>query len=241
MIEAIAGYTDQMIKDCALDSASVFCLDSSLGQRHLSYLHHTGISAEAQHVYASGRVFLSDPYGQVPQGAEGFIRWMDPRLDHLIADARDYRAFLLQHDVEVVGAWSHAITPELSLIVGTHRRRGARWPGEVPMALLQQRLCQLRDITLEHLLGQMLASAAGRVALRCALPSALDGPHHEVSLSERETEITALICGGKQNKQVAWLLGISEFTVENHLRRIYRKLGIHSRSALVAHYSRRIH
>jgi DNA-binding CsgD family transcriptional regulator len=241
MIETIASYTDQMIKDCALDSASVFCLDSSLGQRRLSYLHHVGVSAEAQHIYATRGVFLSDPYGQVPQGAEGFIRWMDPRLDHLIEHAMDYRGFLMQHDVEVVGAWSHAISPDLSLIVGTHRRRGARWPDDVPMALLQHQLCRLRDITLEHLLGQMLSSAAGRVALRFALPCALDGPRPEVSLSERETEITALICGGKQNKQVAWLLGISEFTVENHLRRIYRKLGIHSRSALVAHFSRRVH
>ena len=60
-----------------------------------------------------------------------------------------------------------------------------------------------------------------------------------LQLSHREMQIAALICEGKQNKNIAYLLGISEFTVENHLRRIYRKLNIHSRSALVSYFSRR--
>ena len=158
----------------------------------------------------------------------------------MVDSANDYRGFLMQHDVGVVGAWCQAITPHLSLIVGTHRKRGARWTSDVPVALLQERLRQLRDLTVNHVVRQILANSAGRVALRFALPSVLDVERAEIALSERETEITALICDGKQNKQVAYILGISEFTVENHLRRIYRKLGIHSRSALVAHFSHRL-
>lgn len=240
MANEIAEFTDQLVKDCRLDSASVFFIDQSLAQTRLSYLHHVGVSAEAQHIYASGKVFLSDPFSRIRESGSEFIRWEDPRLDCMVDSANDYRGFLMQHDVGVVGAWCQAITPHLSLIVGTHRKRGARWTSDVPVALLQERLRQLRDLTVNHVVRQILANSAGRVALRFALPSVLDVERAEIALSERETEITALICDGKQNKQVAYILGISEFTVENHLRRIYRKLGIHSRSALVAHFSHRL-
>ena len=56
----------------------------------------------------------------------------------------------------------------------------------------------------------------------------------DIVLSPRESQIAALICEGKQNKQVAYQLALSEFTVENHLRRIYRKLGVHNRAAMTA-------
>ena len=57
---------------------------------------------------------------------------------------------------------------------------------------------------------------------------------HETALSERETQVATLVCGGQSNASVAGSLGISLRTVENHLRSIYDKLGIHSRTQLVS-------
>jgi two-component system, NarL family, nitrate/nitrite response regulator NarL len=53
-------------------------------------------------------------------------------------------------------------------------------------------------------------------------------------LSDREQQITNLVCDGLSNKVIATRLGVSEGTVKVHLHRIYTKLRIGSRSELIA-------
>lgn len=53
-------------------------------------------------------------------------------------------------------------------------------------------------------------------------------------LSERERQIVNLIADGERVKDVAVGLGISTHTVRNHLKAIYRKLGIRSQFELIA-------
>lgn len=53
-------------------------------------------------------------------------------------------------------------------------------------------------------------------------------------LSPQERRIVALISQEYQTKEVARELGISSETVKTHLRRVYAKLGVHSRAGLVA-------
>src|SRR4029079_16605791 len=51
-------------------------------------------------------------------------------------------------------------------------------------------------------------------------------------LTTTETRLAALASQGLSNKEIASALHISVHTVEGHLTRIYRKLGIRSRAAL---------
>ena len=53
-----------------------------------------------------------------------------------------------------------------------------------------------------------------------------------VRLSERESEIAGLAAAGASNRQIADSLVLSVRTVETHLQRVYRKLGIRGRSEL---------
>lgn len=53
-------------------------------------------------------------------------------------------------------------------------------------------------------------------------------------LSPRELEIARLVAKGYGNKMIAAVLDISGWTVNTHLRRIFSKLGITSRAAMVA-------
>src|SRR5580692_12477565 len=55
-----------------------------------------------------------------------------------------------------------------------------------------------------------------------------------VQLSPRETEIVRLVAMGHSNKIIADVLSISSWTVCTHLRRIFAKLGVGSRAAMVA-------
>ncbi len=52
-------------------------------------------------------------------------------------------------------------------------------------------------------------------------------------LSRREREVVALLLQGKSNKLIALSLGISESTVEFHLRNVYAKFQVSSRVELI--------
>lgn len=52
-------------------------------------------------------------------------------------------------------------------------------------------------------------------------------------LSQREKDVVQLLLQGKSNKQIALALGISQSTVEYHLKNVYRKLHVTSRTEAV--------
>ena len=53
-------------------------------------------------------------------------------------------------------------------------------------------------------------------------------------LSPREQEIVRMVSQGYPNKTIAAVLDISTWTVSTHLRRIFAKLGVRTRAAMVA-------
>jgi DNA-binding CsgD family transcriptional regulator len=55
-----------------------------------------------------------------------------------------------------------------------------------------------------------------------------------VSLTPREQEIVRMVAKGYPNKTIAGVLNISSWTVGTHLRRIFAKLGVISRAAMIA-------
>ena len=73
--------------------------------------------------------------------------------------------------------------------------------------------------------------------VRCVLVRRLQDPDRAdvVALSPREQEIARMVAKGYPNKVIARVLEISSWTVSTHLRRIFAKLGVSSRAAMVAH------
>lgn len=59
-------------------------------------------------------------------------------------------------------------------------------------------------------------------------------PGRGVSLSAREREVLELVVGGASNDEIGTRLGISTRTVESHLRRLFDRLGVASRTELAA-------
>ncbi len=59
-------------------------------------------------------------------------------------------------------------------------------------------------------------------------------PGDQAPLSPRELEIARMVAEGYPNKTIAEVLDISCWTVGTHLRRIFAKLGVRSRAAMVA-------
>lgn len=59
------------------------------------------------------------------------------------------------------------------------------------------------------------------------------------NLSEREVQCLQLIAAGKTSWAIAGILGISQHTVNAHIRNIVRKLGVATRPQAVAEAMRR--
>lgn len=71
--------------------------------------------------------------------------------------------------------------------------------------------------------------------VRCIVVAAPpDVARQRISLSPREAEIARMVAEGYPNKTIAAVLDISTWTVSTHLRRIFAKLGVRSRAAMVA-------
>lgn len=71
--------------------------------------------------------------------------------------------------------------------------------------------------------------------LRCLvlrIPTTSDKPTQ--SLTPREQEIARMVMKGYPNKTIAAVLDISIWTVSTHLRRMFAKLGVSTRAAMVA-------
>jgi DNA-binding NarL/FixJ family response regulator len=64
-------------------------------------------------------------------------------------------------------------------------------------------------------------------------PSEEEAPDDD-GLTPREIQVAQLVANGLVNKQIADRLGISEHTVATHIRRIFTKLGVDTRAAMVS-------
>lgn len=73
---------------------------------------------------------------------------------------------------------------------------------------------------------EMQAALAGELRLRAPA----EGPR----LSERETQILALLAEGMSSGEIALELGVSATTVKSHLAHLYEKLAVSDRAAAVA-------
>ncbi|GAA2124815.1 response regulator [Glycomyces algeriensis] len=87
-----------------------------------------------------------------------------------------------------------------------------------------------RAIRTAHEGGTVLApSVASLLMAQVRRPAPSTGP-----LSERELEVLALIAKGRNNREAAADLFISEATVKTHLMHVYAKLEVNDRAAAVA-------
>jgi DNA-binding NarL/FixJ family response regulator len=65
------------------------------------------------------------------------------------------------------------------------------------------------------------------------LPSTADPVSSSARLSEREEEVLRLLAGGATTREIAGQLYLSAYTIKDHIKSIYRKLGARNRADAV--------
>ena len=84
----------------------------------------------------------------------------------------------------------------------------------------------------------MSSNIARRVVqtFRKPVPAVAAAPEGMTQLSARENDVLELLVKGLLQKEIAEQLGISYWTVQTHIARIYEKLHVHSRAQAVAKF-----
>lgn len=99
-----------------------------------------------------------------------------------------------------------------------------------------------RDATLPELTRALIATGRGEIvlpqnlatqALAALTRGSLRAQQNIATLTEREREVLMLLAKGMTNKDIAQTLFLSVRTVETHLRNIYSKLNVASRTEAV--------
>ncbi|MES2476943.1 MAG: response regulator transcription factor [Verrucomicrobiota bacterium] len=164
-----------------------------------------------------------------------------------------FRPSIVLMDINLPGMSGIAATgllkrhlPEIQVIIVTvHREHekifDALKAGACGYLLKRSRAADVRQAIMEVHDGgaPMSAEIARRVVEafhRKASQSGASAEAEAVVLSQRETDVAQLIAEGLANKEIADRLGISTETVRGHLKNIYEKLHVRSRTEAAVKY-----
>lgn len=147
---------------------------------------------------------------------QGGIQWATPGAYRLITKYR----LGLRHASERLSA------PLLDWVRHTMAQLDA--PADLPTPL-EPFVLSLHNHTLTIRLIRDRSSRLLLLDERCETPAPEMLAH--LGLSRRETEILSWVVQGKTNVEIGIILGISPRTVQTHLKRIYRTLGVENRHA----------
>jgi DNA-binding NarL/FixJ family response regulator len=96
----------------------------------------------------------------------------------------------------------------------------------------------LKDVKREELFHCIREVHAGKFVIPPAIAAKLAWHQSIEELTSRELEVLQLLAEGKPNKLIASALSIGEVTVKSHLRAIFSKLNVLSRTEAIAVASR---
>ena len=88
-----------------------------------------------------------------------------------------------------------------------------------------------RTMPLEQVVAEALAIEPESLALE-TVPDEVATPGSDHGLTPRELEVVRLIAAGRSNQEIADALFVSHNTAITHVRHIFNKLGLHSRTAV---------
>jgi len=97
----------------------------------------------------------------------------------------------------------------------------------------------LKDAPREELLECIRRVHAGETSIPAALVAKLAAGMSSEALTGRELDVLTLLARGKSNKEIGVNLYIGETTVKSHLRSIFTKLNVLSRTEAITAASRR--
>ena len=152
----------------------------------------------------------------------GVVRWINPAAKRLLGDIRG------RHYTSVVAPEETRRARELfsRKVLGTSQATEAT--GFLVSTAGTRVAVELSSVPLMN--GERVVGVFGLIEERPDDTTTAPHPH----LTRRQVEVLRLLEQGRSTKQIAAELHLSIETVRNHIRRLFRALGVHSRLEAVA-------
>jgi DNA-binding NarL/FixJ family response regulator len=181
------------------------------------------------------RVAVVDDHPLVREGTAAIIdRADDMEIAGVAGSLEEARPLLDAGSVQVL-----LLDLRLGSESGFELLRSAHEPMPAVVVLTSYDYPQYADAALRLGAAGFVVKTAPTAELLDAIRRAANGglhygvrPGSGVSLSGREREVLRLVVGGASNDEIGTRLGISSRTVESHLRRLFERLGVASRTEL---------
>lgn len=87
-----------------------------------------------------------------------------------------------------------------------------------------------KTLPVERLKAAMMSAITGEIAPEHADAFGIAESPEAVTLTPRQEEVLRCVCAGLSNKQIARQLGLTEATIKMHLKLLYSKLSVRSRT-----------
>ena len=189
----------------------------------------SGSSDPGMHMYrfSSSRYFNEAHFAAVCHPDTGLMRRM---IDHW--DASDQPCLIGKQSMseKCDPAWLENLEKHELRNAAAHGMRGA--DGSIKSFFCFSRVQEPfspRLAYILHILAPFLDATLSRV-LALEERESRKGARTQVAITDREMQILHRLKEGRTNLEIAAILGISQHTVKNHVRRIFLKLGVQSRA-----------
>ena len=183
------------------------------------------------------RVAVVDDHPLVREGTAALIdRQEDMEIAGVAASLDELRPILRDHLVEVL-----LLDLRLGEESGFDLLRSEQKPMPGVVVVTSYDYPQYADAALRFGAAGFVVKTAPTAELLDAIRRAAAGglafgvrPGTGVSLSDRERDVVRQVVDGASNDEIGGRLGISSRTVESHLRRLFERVGVASRTELAA-------
>jgi two-component system, NarL family, nitrate/nitrite response regulator NarL len=90
-----------------------------------------------------------------------------------------------------------------------------------------------KTMSIERLKGAIISAITGEIAPVYADAFGRANSPEAISLTPRQEQVLRCVCAGLSNKQIARQLNLSEATIKMHLKLLYSKLSVNSRTQAI--------
>lgn len=233
------SYAQKVMKLAGASGACLFLFNNRYrDERAVSFLHHTHLHSEAINLYRGG-LYQHDTFLPA-SSADDSSR--DPYLntkrkrtyqssaicEQAAKSNRKYWQTLGGFGYEETGAMVQKISRNTFLVIGVHlENQKHSLQFDKTISTLESWIAEAG----EYIIDQSLQVYQERVDKQAPI---YDLEVAGKCLTNRERQVVCEVLKGKSNKQIALALTLSDYTVDNHLRRIYKKFNVHNRTSLAA-------
>ena len=237
-------YAQQVIRQSQATGACLFLFDNRhQDENAISFLYQIHTPMEAIEAYSKLLYkydsFLPHRKPENPQPPSPVLTRAkkknsyvnSPDNNSLAKNSKKYWASLGDFGYQQTAAMIQTITEHLYLIIGLHLEN----PRKILMAdRAQATLESWAHDSLDYVIDRSVSSY--RLQFQ-GKPPTNEFQAKSKRLTKRESQVVFEVIQGKTNREIAEILSLSYYTVDNHLRRIYKKFDVHNRTELTSKLS----